>query len=82
MRPQSRLRFDRELAAKESAVRAHLQTIELKERDFATLMDVKIKLDAEIKQYDKLLDHEEERLGFIAPDHPSVAGRAHCRRVA
>lgn len=72
----ARLKFERELAAKDAAVRAASFTIAEKEREFATLMDVKIKLDMEIKQYDKLLDHEESRLGFVAPDHPSMSGVA------
>ena len=70
----SRAKFERDLAAKETQVRAQAQLLADKDREFATLMDVKIKLDMEIKQYDKLLDHEESRLGFVDANHPSMMG--------
>jgi len=61
---QQRIKYETELTAKTDQLKHANATIATKQREFSQLMDVKIALDQEIKQYNKLLEHEEHRLGF------------------
>lgn len=54
--------LDIEITNKNDQQRVYLQTVKRKDDEFQTLMDVKVALDNEIRQYRMLLENEEYRI--------------------
>jgi len=64
-------RHNDEIAEKDKLINRIKVSFKQKEEEFDELMDVKIALAMEIKQYRILLENEEERLGYSSPNKKS-----------